>query len=620
MKHILLVLCCFSFIYGFSQDSLRPIVSISLAEIEYKPGHGHFVQKIELDSVFIPLSIGQALDQKTSLYINQQGGNGIQTLNLRGMGSGHSPIYWNGFNINSPTLGLSDASLIHSGIAQEIEIHHGLSSLFDGSGGLGGSLQMTNSFGQQFISLTAGYSSLNNYQLGLQQHFKGKKTAFFYNVFYHEGEREFDFYNSINKKQDTLCNTDFEHLSINVGLEQKLNERYDLEVLYWFNQLDRNLGHNISNELQDFDSQWDEQHRAIVSFKRKGNNSIWELKNFLSDEDQKFFYGLESRTQVRSIQNQVRAKIYLGNRWKLIAVAESKWYEATSDGFPKGQKEFRPSIMMNPSFGLNSKTRLDLIVRAEMNNEVVAPLAPNLSINHQINDKIDIKASIASAYKFPTFNELYWLPGGNPDLKAERGHSYDLGLESTLFENSKSLIETEVEVFQGKIKDWILWVPGESFWTAQNVHQIKNRGFTMQIRAQRKWSNQLMSQVKLSASWTETINDNDAPEYEEEFGKQLIYTPRMMMNSSMNLQWKKWVFNYQIKYTDKRFIQTDHSRFMPAFTLHNCALHWSFDIRNKNNIYMGIRVNNLSDLSYQVVAHQPMPGRNFNLEIKYKFK
>ena len=28
----------------------------------------------------------------------------------------------------------------------------------------------------------------------------------------------------------------------------------------------------------------------------------------------------------------------------------------------------------------------------------------------------------------PTFNDRFWLPGGNPDLNPERGESFDAGL------------------------------------------------------------------------------------------------------------------------------------------------------------------------------------------------
>ena len=38
------------------------------------------------------------------------------------------------------------------------------------------------------------------------------------------------------------------------------------------------------------------------------------------------------------------------------------------------------------------------------------------------------KASVSRNFRFPTLNDLYFLPGGNPDLKNETGVQYEAGL------------------------------------------------------------------------------------------------------------------------------------------------------------------------------------------------
>lgn len=39
-----------------------------------------------------------------------------------------------------------------------------------------------------------------------------------------------------------------------------------------------------------------------------------------------------------------------------------------------------------------------------------------------------LKASVSRNYRFPTLNDLYFLPGGNPNLRNEHGFSYDAGV------------------------------------------------------------------------------------------------------------------------------------------------------------------------------------------------
>ena len=38
------------------------------------------------------------------------------------------------------------------------------------------------------------------------------------------------------------------------------------------------------------------------------------------------------------------------------------------------------------------------------------------------------KASVSRNYRFPTLNDLYFLPGGNPGLNSEKGVAYEAGL------------------------------------------------------------------------------------------------------------------------------------------------------------------------------------------------
>jgi iron complex outermembrane receptor protein len=58
------------------------------------------------------------------------------------------------------------------------------------------------------------------------------------------------------------------------------------------------------------------------------------------------------------------------------------------------------------------------------------PIIPAFFIDGVLSEKGNIvaKASVSRNYRFPTLNDLYFLPGGNPDLKKESGWTYDAGL------------------------------------------------------------------------------------------------------------------------------------------------------------------------------------------------
>ena len=48
--------------------------------------------------------------------------------------------------------------------------------------------------------------------------------------------------------------------------------------------------------------------------------------------------------------------------------------------------------------------------------------------------ELQVKGNVAYNYRFPSMNDLYWRPGGNPDVKPEDGYSYDasVGLSETV--------------------------------------------------------------------------------------------------------------------------------------------------------------------------------------------
>ena len=71
-----------------------------------------------------------------------------------------------------------------------------------------------------------------------------------------------------------------------------------------------------------------------------------------------------------------------------------------------------------------------LVLREDMFGTEWAPVIPAFFIDGVLSKKGNIvaKASISRNYRFPTLNDLYFLPGGNPDLKSEHGFTYDVGL------------------------------------------------------------------------------------------------------------------------------------------------------------------------------------------------
>ncbi|MBA3901877.1 MAG: Plug domain-containing protein, partial [Bacteroidetes bacterium] len=58
------------------------------------------------------VSLDELLSNQSRVGIKSYGAGGLATSSIRGAGSAHTAVLWNGFNLQSPTHGLVDLSLI----------------------------------------------------------------------------------------------------------------------------------------------------------------------------------------------------------------------------------------------------------------------------------------------------------------------------------------------------------------------------------------------------------------------------------------------------------------------------------------------------------------------------
>ena len=86
------------------------------------------------------------------------------------------------------------------------------------------------------------------------------------------------------------------------------------------------------------------------------------------------------------------------------------------------------------------------------------------------------KAGLARNFHYPTLNDLYWQPGGNPNLKPEEGITGEAGISYTAIPFG-SRVNIEVSAFSSEINHWIMWLPHlKGYWEPVNIEKVKARG------------------------------------------------------------------------------------------------------------------------------------------------
>jgi iron complex outermembrane receptor protein len=261
------------------------------------------------------------------------------------------------------------------------------------------------------------------------------------------------------------------------------------------------------------------------------------------------------------------------------------------------------------------------MMRTESVNNFGIKMLPSVSLKYSPFDihRLTISANVSRNYHMPTMNDLYWEPGGNPDLKAEDGYSYESGL--TYKKQMKNInLNASVTGYYSHISNWILWQPDSlaSYWTPSNLKQVRSRGIESSAGISGKWQ-QFIFRLNTGYTLTDAENREKLYDGDKSVGKQLIYVPKHSANAMLYLQYKNWHLSGQYKYTGKRYTSTDNSRYMPDFMLYDAEFGRKFKL-GSCLLNAAIKVNNLLDTDYQSVAWYPMPGRIYNLKINFRWK
>lgn len=214
--------------------------------------------------------------------------------------------------------------------------------------------------------------------------------------------------------------------------------------------------------------------------------------------------------------------------------------------------------------------------------------------------------------RHPSFNELYWNPGGNPFLKSEKGYHIQSGLDYVLSNFAKFFVQYS----WSRIVDWILWLPTEnvSIWSPINVRKVFNQTIENGIHLK-------TSIGKFNLEWLihgskmRCIDVSDKKQ--STYKKQLIYVPLFQLSNIFEIKYLLMKFQLHSSYTGKRFTRYDNSSYMPPFFNHNCTLEANFR-SNKYSFSIYINVWNLTNENYQIIAWYPMPKRYITTGIKFK--
>ncbi|MDD4645861.1 MAG: TonB-dependent receptor [Bacteroidales bacterium] len=594
------------------------------------------LHSIRIDSLlktkYFACDLAQVLKSETNLNITQYGGQGsLTSLRMRGSGPSQTQINWNGLPVNSPTTGSIDLSLLSGGMADAIDIVYGAGGSLFGNGTFGGSINLTNKpewDNRLLINIAGEAGSWNHYKTGLnlrtgnnsfQYHLSGmyqsSPNAYRYHNFFKAGNPvEYRMNDSLN-----LC-------SFQQHLFFKLPDNWYIQYGIWFNNRIKQSPASMSTTPVFTALQKDRSLRQFVRASRSGRKTSLEIvaayfTDSLSYSEISIAHdSILKQSQFRSSDSylSVSQKWLLNEKLTLESGADLEYQKAKTESYSDIADESRGAV-----FGLlkyqNHQISTDVSYR-QVFYSMTGP-KPLWAIAFQYHTPVSglsLKTQVSNKFRFPTLNDRYWVPGGNPSLLPETGMGYDLGASWDMIRYEKASLNLNAMLFTQQINNWIQWVPVGTYWSPQNIRQVNCQGLELDMTGRWK-AGEMGYLARAMYSYTESF-DMSAETVETRSQRQLSYVPFHLLRVQAGLDYQKIEASLIYKFTGQRFTTDDHDPWLVLDPIHLIDVSFGYTfLLKKNRIILSGNVSNLLDTSYQLIRAYPAPGRSFYLTVNYLF-
>ncbi len=638
-------------------------------------------QQTRLDSVQlrenVTLSIADVLTYRTPLYIKNYGRATLSTVSFRGTSPSHTQVTWNGMRINSPMLGMTDFSTIPSYFIDDASLLHGTSSVNETGGGLGGSVRLSTApaqqegFGLQYIQGVGSFSTFDEFlrltygsrhwQTSTRAVFSSSKNDFKYrnhdkkeNIYDYDENGNLvivDQYYPIERNRSGAFK-DF-HILQEVYYNTGRGDRFGLNA--WYTALNRELPMLTTDYAEDTEfenRQREETFRGIITWDhlrdgwkvgaKAGYIHTWLAYDYKRDPGNGVLTSMtESRSKVNTIYAQADGEYYLNKQWLFTASLSAHQHFVQSKdkniittegndaivGYIKGRIELSGSV--SAKWKPTDRFGASIVIREEMFGTDWTPIIPALFLDGVLSKKgnVILKASVSRNFRYPTLNDLYFLPGGNPDLKKESGWTYDAGISFEVGKKELWRLSGSATWFDSYIDDWIIWLPTvKGFFSPRNIKEVHAYGIETKADLSLQLPKDVFIVLNGTFSWTPSINVGEpVSEADRSVGKQLPYTPKYSATVTGTLNWKNWTFLYKWCYYSERYTMSSNditlTGKLPQYFMSDISLEKKF-IFKPLDFSIKAAVNNLFNEEYLSVLSRPMPGINFEifLSITPKFK
>ena len=663
--YILVVALCLAHVVQAQDDVRRNIAIKEVTVFGQRSMKDIGVQRTRIDSAVlkenVSLSMADVLAFNSSIFVKSYGRATLSTVSFRGTSPSHTQVTWNGMKINSPMLGMTDFSMIPSYFIDDASLLHGTSSVNETGGGLGGAVRLStrpaqaDGFGLQYVQGVGSFKTFDEFlrltygddhwQLSTRAVYSSSPNDYKYRNRDKKENIYDDEMNIIGSYYPTERNRSGSYKDLHLLQEVYYNtgrgDRFGLNAWYINSNRELQMLTTDYGEASDFDNrQREHTFRGVLSWDhlrsdwklaaKAGYIHTWMAYDYERDPGNGVMQTMtRSRSRINTIYAQADGEYYL-DKWLFTASVTAHQHMVESRDkniiLQQGNKAVvgYDTNRMELSSSLSAKWRpsdrvgVSAVLREELFGDTFSPLIPALFVDGVISERGNImaKASVSRNYRFPTLNDLYFLPGGNPDLKPERGWTYDVGLSFAVGREGVYSLSGSASWFDSYVSDWILWLPTtKGFFSPRNVKDVHAYGVELQSSLDVALSPSVQLSLDGTYSWTPSRNEGEPMSpADKSVGKQLPYVPEHTATVTGRLTWRTWSLLYKWNYYSERYTMSSNdlslSGRLPTYYMNNITLEKGFSL-SWADLSLKCSINNLFDEEYLSVLSRPMPGINY---------
>ncbi len=546
------------------------------------------------------------LSRVAGLDIRTSGSYGKATSSfMRGTNSSHLLTLVDGVKLYSATAGSAALQHIPLDQIERIEIVRGPRSSVYGSEAIGGVIQIFTRKGSAKASSSAnvGYGSNNSKELSAS--FSGGTEKANFNLtassfktdgidaIVHTTPNDNDAYNndSVSASFDYQFNSSFAFRSsfMNAQGSTQYDNCFDSNFASSDNCSTDFTQQTFSNTLKITpEGMWDAEIQIGTS--KDLNDSFFD-----NAENSSFNTKRDNAAFVNNLQFTENHLVILG-----IDYAKD---DVNTSAYPANTPNTRDNTGIFSAWNAQfNKVNLELNLRSDDNEQFGRHNTGSVAVGLTYTKRAQPFISYGTAFKAPTFNELYYPFFGSETLKPEESESFEIGLRGDYGTGNWSF-----SLYHTQIDNLISY--DSTIFLANNIDKSKITGAELVSNAHLlKWN------INTTLSYTDAVNDSGANK-----GKQLVARAKETLSLSADRSIGNFNIGMALLAQSKRYQNSDNSASTAGYGVVDLSANYNFTSQFK----LSLKLNNILDKDYALNktfggANYGTLGRNFFVNLSYQ--